>query len=111
MSATLTVKKCAKLLRNGAVGIYSDRGSGAVRGLRLIIRSKTNAAWLLRFQLNHRSRYMGLGSASTFSLAEARARARVARKLLADDVDPLDVKHAERDARRADTFAPAGFVS
>jgi integrase len=40
--------------------------------------------------------YMGLGPLRTFSLAEARERARRARQLLADGIDPLAAKRAER---------------
>ncbi len=40
---------------------------------------------------------LGLGSATAFNLKEARERARSARQLLADGVDPLDVKR-ERQA-------------
>jgi integrase len=41
---------------------------------------------------------MGLGSASEFSLKEQRERARAARQLLADGIDPLAAKHANKQA-------------
>jgi integrase len=43
---------------------------------------------------------MGLGSAKTFNLKEARQRARAARQLLADDIDPLANKHATTQAAK-----------
>jgi integrase len=43
---------------------------------------------------------MGLGSASEFSLKEARERARAARQLLADGVDPLAAKQANKQAAK-----------
>jgi integrase len=43
---------------------------------------------------------MGLGSASEFSLKEARERARQARQLLADGIDPLANKHATKQAAK-----------
>jgi integrase len=43
---------------------------------------------------------MGLGSADAFSLAEARERARKARQMLADGIDPIEARLADRDARR-----------
>ena len=49
---------------------------------------------------------MGLGSLSAFTLAEARERARLARQLLADGVDPLVHRNEER-ARRATEAATA----
>jgi hypothetical protein len=42
---------------------------------------------------------MGLGSVRVFSLAEARMRARKARQQLADNIDPLDQKRADKAAR------------
>jgi hypothetical protein len=95
-NSTLTVKKVAKLLRQGKKGRHLDGGPGGVRGLYLEIESKTNAHYLLRFQLNHRTRWMGLGSARTFALPEARTRAKVERQKLADKIDPLAVRRAER---------------
>jgi hypothetical protein len=47
-----------------------------VRGLYLEIESKTNAHYLLRFQLNHRTRWMGLGSAPAPSHSRRRAQER-----------------------------------
>ena len=44
---------------------------------------------------------MGLGGAGDFNLEEARERARTARQLLADGIDPIEV----RDARRAEEAA------
>ena len=56
-------------------------------------------SWLYRFQLDGRERWMGLGKATTFSLKEARERARKARQLVEDGVDPIDHRIAERDLR------------
>ena len=44
----------------------------------------------------------GPRSIHTFSLAEARERARHARQQLADGIDPIEARLAERDARRED---------
>lgn len=53
-------------------------------------------SWILRYQLDGRRREMGLGSVSLFGLAEARERALSARKLLADGIDPIDARRANR---------------
>lgn len=87
----LTVKQIAKLTEPGR---YRDE-----RGLYLQVMSPTNRSWLLRFERDGRERWMGLGSAKTFTLEEARERARDARKLLADGIDPLEAKRASRAAR------------
>nr|WP_280642661.1 site-specific integrase [Methylocystis rosea] len=57
---------------------------------------------MFRFQLNGRARKMGLGSVNDFSLAEARERARLTRQQIADGIDPIEARLAERDARRKD---------
>jgi hypothetical protein len=75
---------------------------GLVKGLLLQISDTGAKSWVLRYERHGRERMMGLGSASEFSLKEARAeRARAARQLLADGRDPLAVKHADRAAAKA----------
>lgn len=91
LKMALTVKQVAKLTHPGR---YRDE-----RGLYLQVISPTNRSWLLRYERDGRERWMGLGSAHTFTLEEARERAREARKLLADGIDPLEAKRAERAAR------------
>lgn len=58
-------------------------------------------SWLLRYRFDGRARQLGLGSALTTSLAEARKRAQEARDLIARGIDPRerrDVAKAERMA-------------
>ena len=50
------------------------------------------ASWVLRYMLDQKARYMGLGSLRNWTLAEARERAREQCKLLDDGLDPLDVR-------------------
>jgi integrase len=66
-------------------------------------------AWLFRYQIDHRERHMGLGSARVVTLAEARAKANEARKLLAAGIDPLTARDAERMAARAAALRRATF--
>jgi integrase len=73
---------------------------GLVKGLLLQISANGAKSWVLRYERYGRERMMGLGSASEFSLKEARERARQARQLLADGVDPLASKHAAREAAK-----------
>jgi integrase len=58
-------------------------------------------AWVFRYMRHGRARQMGLGALHTVSLAEARARARQARQLLLDGIDPIEAKRAAHDAVRA----------
>jgi integrase len=100
----LTAKKVE---RTKEPGRYRD---GLVKGLRLQISKSGAKSWVLRYELHGKERMMGLGSAADFNLKEARERARSARQLLADGVDPLAAKHAAKAtakaaAARAITFA------
>ena len=116
----LTVKKVAKLLRNGVVGVHAD---GA--GLYLRVKSKSNAHWEKQYQprgaaprttrngkIGYKVNYMGLGSAFVITLAEAREANRQANKLLIEKIDPLTTRRAERaqrldDAAKVITFGQA----
>jgi integrase len=72
-------------------GYYADGG-----GLYLQVSPLGTKSWIFRFTLNGRAREMGLGSETTFSLAEARAKARTCRQQIADGIDPIDARKALR---------------
>jgi hypothetical protein len=92
----LTAKKMAKLKGEGR---YKD---GLMPGLYLQVSKTGTKSWLLRYELNGSpERWMGLGPAVAFTLSEARQRARIARQQLADGVDPLKQKRAQRAAQAA----------
>src|SRR5437762_13922272 len=76
-------------------GRYCDGG-----GLWLQVRKTGSKSWLYRY----RTHWMGLGSAETVSLAEARERARLERIRRLDGVDPLHYRRerlAEQRRERA----------
>jgi integrase len=103
----LTVKRVARLIGRGEPSKTNDG-----RGLYLVVESTTSANWTLRYQIDYRKRWMGLGSAFDFPLAEARDRAQAARRKLADGIDPLVIRQTERTAAIAQaakrlTFAEA----
>jgi integrase len=87
----LTVKKIDKLTKPGRYGDGS--------GLYLQVSGPTSRSWILRYEKAGRERWLGLGSQRTFTLKEARERARKARQLLADGVDPLAQKKAAKAAK------------
>jgi integrase len=87
----LTVKGIAKLTARGR---YLDE-----RGLYLQVLSPTNQSWVYRYERAGKEHWLGLGPVHAFRLEEARDRARKARQLLADGIDPLEAKRAERAAR------------
>jgi integrase len=96
-TGNLKSKQVDKLIRAGQPGAHYDG-----RGLRLEIKGPSSAYWVSRYQIDGKIRYMGLGSAFDFGLEEARKRNRVlVRQKLADGVDPLVTKRAERAAVKA----------
>jgi integrase len=58
-------------------------------------------SWMLRYRFDGRARQLGLGSALTTSLAEARKRAQEARDLIARGINPRE----RRDVARAERMA------
>ncbi|AUX78117.1 tyrosine-type recombinase/integrase [Sinorhizobium fredii] len=99
----LNTKRIAKL---NAPGRYRDPET---RGLYLQVGRTGTKSWLLRYELNGRERFHGLGSLDDFSLKEARERARAARQKIADGIDPIDVKRAERAARAVEAAKAVTF--
>jgi integrase len=78
-------------------GRYRD---GMIKGLLLQVSPTGAKSWVLRYERNGHERMMGLGSAADYNLKEARERARAARQLLGDGVDPLAAKQAARSAAK-----------
>jgi integrase len=85
-----------KLSQTRADKIKAPGRYGDGRGLYLQVTATGSRSWLLRYELRGRERAMGLGPYADFSLDEARERARLARQLLKDGIDPLDVAHEKR---------------
>lgn len=85
-------------------GYYGD---GA--GLWLQVTASGSKTWVFRFKLNGRAREMGLGALHTVSLAEARNKARAARGLLTDGIDPIEHKRAEKAARALENGSTKTF--
>lgn len=68
-------------------GRYCDGG-----GLYIQVTKSGTKSWLYRFMIRKRQYEMGLGSAGTISLSEARDRASKARHQLANGINPLEAK-------------------
>jgi integrase len=71
-------------------------------GLYLQVKPSGSKSWLLRWERDGRDHWMGLGPLHTYSLDEARERARAARKLIREGIDPRAKSRAERARRAAD---------
>lgn len=92
----------ARTVQAAAAGYHADGG-----GLYLLVTDAGTRSWVFRFTRQGRKREMGLGSAQTFTLAEARERAREARKVLAEGLDPIDHRQAMRAPQGRRTWGEA----
>jgi integrase len=81
---------------NNTPGYHHDGG-----GLYLQVSKTGSKSWVLRYTKEKKVRYMGLGSAADWTLAEVRERARKFRQLLDDGIDPLTHRDQERHHRKA----------
>src|SRR5277367_595213 len=84
-----------RAVKTAGAGRYGDGD-----GLQLVVSDNGRRKWVLRFQLNGARRDMELGSYPAVSLSEARIAAADARKLIAQNVDPLDARAASRKAAK-----------
>ena len=86
----LTKKACRRFIKSRAAagkrGLLNDGG-----GLYLAVGGSTSS-WLFRYERGGKRHDMGLGPCHTFSLEEAREKARLARQLLYNGGDPLTEK-------------------
>jgi len=99
--ARLSAAAVAKLKKPGRYAVGDN--------LYLQISTWHTKAWVFRYTLNGTPRHMGMGPCDLITLAEARAKARDARRLLLDGIDPLEAKQSVRRQRllattRAKTF-------
>ena len=87
-----------------APGMYPDGG-----GLYLRVTPEGARNWVLRYILDRRPRWMGLGPLSLCGLADARARALDARRKRRDGIDPIEARRAERIRQRLDAAKAVTF--
>jgi integrase len=81
-------------------GLYLDVRAGDRGGSRV---------WVFRYTRQGKAHTMGLGPLHTISLREAREKAREARKLLLEGVDPIAAKEAHRAAQRVSAATAITF--
>jgi len=81
MAGNLTARK----VQTAKAGKYSDGGN-----LYLIVSPTGSRKWVLRFTWRGKAKEMGLGSATTVDLAEARERAVEARRKVAKGINPIE---------------------
>jgi integrase len=93
-----------KVEKTGKPGMYCDGG-----GLYLRVTPEGAKNWVLRYMLDRRPRWMGLGPVALYGLQEARARALDARRKRHDGIDPIEARRAERARQRLDAAKAITF--
>jgi integrase len=86
-----------ELLKQGP-GFYAV---GGVAGLGLRVTENGAGCWILRAKVGERRRDFGLGGFPTVTLEGARIRAREAREVIRQGIDPAEQRKGARDAIRA----------
>jgi integrase len=104
MASNILTTKAVEAKR--ARGRYSD-GEGLV----LQVSKWGTKSWVFRYKRGGRDRHMGLGPVDALSLADARERARKCRRLLLDDLDPIEQRKGERQRLRLEAARGLTFMA
>jgi integrase len=99
--ARLTALKVEKARKPG---MYADGG-----GLYLRVTPEGTKNWVLRFMIDRRPRWMGLGPLALYGLQEARTKALDARRKRHEGIDPIAARRAERARQRLDAAKAVSF--
>lgn len=98
-----------------AVAVKAATKSGRYQdgnGLQLLVKASGAQSWVLRIQVNGKRRDIGLGSAATVTLKEAREKADELRRLYHRGADPLaDRRAAKLAAAVIPTFRDAAIAA
>jgi integrase len=100
----LTALRVGQIVRAAKPGYTGDGG-----GLYLQISKYGTPSWSFRYRVGARLREAGLGSLDTWSLAEARERAREFRKQRAEGKDPIEERKAQRTAAKIEAAKAMTF--
>ena len=96
VTRTLNRLSALKVARAKQPGMYADGG-----GLYLRVAEGGSKQWVFRYASGTRDRDMGLGPVHTLTLPEAREKAREARLLRLEGIDPIEAKRARMAALKA----------
>jgi integrase len=83
-------------IKNTVPGMHADGN-----GLYLCVKPSGTKSWVFRFQLDGRRREMGLGALSVLEPVKARAEAARLKAKVAEGVDPLDERRADKEIQSA----------
>ena len=78
-------------------------------GLWLQVSRYDTKSWLFRFMIDGKADSMGLGPVNTTTLAKAREKARQARDLVKDGINPREARDAERRQRKVEAAKAQTF--
>ncbi len=95
-------KLTAKSVASAGAGRHGDG-----EGLYLLVSKTGSKSWLLRCMVNGKRKDIGLGSASMFTLAESRDKARELRKVAKQGGDPI--AHRDKGKKAIPTFQEAAI--
>jgi integrase len=85
-------------------GMYADGG-----GLYLRVTPEGTKNWVLRYMLDRKPHWMGLGPLALYGLAEAREKALDARRKRHEGIDPIAARRAERAGKRLEAAKAITF--
>ena len=117
----LTERKVSDLARHAEAGRHHD-GAGLYLQIKEHESQSTKkpksgkkpkppltCSWVLRYSRDGRERFYGIGPLHTVNLGEARERARKARLLLLDGIDPIEARRSQQEALRSEEQANITF--
>lgn len=90
-----------KRLSHPGEGRNATFAVGGIDGLMMQITPSGARSWLLRCKVGDRRRHIGLGGFPDVTLAQARERAREAREMIWQGIDPVEHRKAQRAALSA----------
>jgi integrase len=93
-------KLTARKVQTARHGKYSDGGN-----LYLVVSRTGSRKWMLRFTWRGRAKEMGLGSAASVPLADAREKAAAARRRIAEGLNPIDERKRDKGVPTFGEFA------
>jgi integrase len=85
-------------------GMYADGG-----GLYLRVTPQGTRNWVLRYMLDRKPHWMGLGPLALYGLHEARTKALDARRKRHEGIDPIEARRAERTRQRLNAAKAVTF--
>jgi integrase len=102
----LTLKRVRDLLTAGGLDRHFDGD-----GLYLQVTGKNSGFWLRRYQLRHKSHAMSVGPVRAYDLFQAREKNREISRLLAEKIDPIEVRRADHRVKAEAAAAAQAVVT